>query len=712
MGSRLFTLLLLILVQLAVCVVAQRQHNITLDSTLHTFNNSKWVSSSGEFAFGFYSIGKRLYLLGIWFDKIPEKTLVWTANRDDPVDEGSTLELTGNGDLTLLDSHRDTKWFANKSTLGEATSAAILDSGNFVLLDSSSEPVWQSFDSPTDTLLPGQTLRWKSILISKSNQNYSSGRFELELRKDGEMLLFPVQFQSEGALSNGQGEYWNSVTGIYGADNNSINLNLDKNGVLLLVDGTNTAVQILNPNTSRESSRYLIRVTLDSDGVLREYVRGREQNSSWSVLWRILDDPCLDVRSSCGVNGFCSYVPGRITDAKPNCMCPPGFKFIDAEDPSRGCLPPASTIGCGSNEIKELPNTDWPGGDYSILHANENDCKQACLGDCGCIVVIYRNGYCWKKRLPLLEGKKGEDIAGSAFVKLSADRVPSAQPHQRHKKQGRTLVVAGITIAGCLAILVVAALTTWRCRFRIERTTSDLNESIRLILEMDNLNGSEPPKAFHYEEIDAATEGFKYELGKGAFGTVFKGALPDGRPIAVKRLHKILQEGEKEFRTEMAIIASTHHRNLVQLLGYCDQNSHRLLVYEYMSNGSLSSVLFGENYSLLTWNRRLQIAMGIAKGMAYLQEECRAQIIHCDIKPQNILLDEAYNAKISDFGMAKLMGIDQTQTFTAARGTRGYLAPEWLKVNMPITVKVDVYSFGTWHNDCGFPIYPSLDGAT
>eukprot|EP01018_Ginkgo_biloba_P033154 Gb_08204 [translate_table: standard] len=347
MGSRLFTLLLEILIQLAVCVVAQRQHNITLGSTLHTSNNSKWVSSSGEFAFGFYSIGKRLYLLGIWFEKIPEKTLVWTANRDD--NEGSTLELTGNGDLTLLDSHRDTKWFANKSTLGEATDG--------------------------------------TILISKSNQNYSSDRFELELREDGEMLLFPVQFQSDGSLSNNQGEYWNSQTGISGADNTTMNLNLDKNGVLSLINITNDTVKILNANISRESSQYLIRVTLDSDGVLQEYVRGREQMSSWSVLWRILDDPCVDVKSSCGVNGYCSHVTGEISDTKPNCMSPPGFKFIDAENPSRGCLPPASTIGCGSNEMKELPNTDWPG----------------------------------LVRLPLLAAKKGEDIGGGAFVKLSED---------------------------------------------------------------------------------------------------------------------------------------------------------------------------------------------------------------------------------------------------------------------------------------------------
>nr|XP_029116572.1 G-type lectin S-receptor-like serine/threonine-protein kinase LECRK1 [Elaeis guineensis] len=161
--------------------------------------------------------------------------------------------------------------------------------------------------------------------------------------------------------------------------------------------------------------------------------------------------------------------------------------------------------------------------------------------------------------------------------------------------------------------------------------------------------------------------------------------------IAVKQLKKFVQEGEKEFKTEMKAIGRTHHRNLVQLLGYCDEGQHRLLVYEFMTNGSLARFLFGSKKP--SWDKRMDIAFGTARVLVYLHEECSSQIIHCDIKPQNILLDDCYTAKIADFGLAKLLETDQARTITGIRGTKGYVAPEWFK-SRHITAKVDVYSFG------------------
>ncbi|KAL7249381.1 hypothetical protein ACSBR1_011555 [Camellia fascicularis] len=142
----------------------------------------------------------------------------------------------------------------------------------------------------------------------------------------------------------------------------------------------------------------------------------------------------------------------------------------------------------------------------------------------------------------------------------------------------------------------------------------------------------------------------------------------------------------------MRAIGRKHHRNLVRLLGYCIEGSKRLLVYEYMSNGSLADLLF-KSKRRPDWNERIRIALNVARGILYLHEECETPIIHCDIKPQNILMDEFWNAKISDFGMAKFLMPDQTRTFTGVRGTRGYLAPEWQR-NNPISVKADVYSYG------------------
>ncbi|KAM7523555.1 hypothetical protein LguiA_013457 [Lonicera macranthoides] len=142
----------------------------------------------------------------------------------------------------------------------------------------------------------------------------------------------------------------------------------------------------------------------------------------------------------------------------------------------------------------------------------------------------------------------------------------------------------------------------------------------------------------------------------------------------------------------MKVIGKTHHQNLVKLPGYCLEGPKRLLVYEYMSKGSLADVLF-KHETQLYWEERIGIAKDIARGIVYLQEECEMQIIHCDIKPQNILMDEYRCAKVSDFGLAKLIKPDQTKRFTGIRGTKGYVAPEWHR-NLPVTVKADVYSFG------------------
>lgn len=202
------------------------------------------------------------------------------------------------------------------------------------------------------------------------------------------------------------------------------------------------------------------------------------------------------------------------------------------------------------------------------------------------------------------------------------------------------------------------------------------------------------PRAFSYAELQIASNDFKEELGRGSFGTVYKGVLvqDNHREVAIKKLEKVLAEGEIEFQNEIKVIGKTYHRNLVRIIGYCLEGRNRLLVYEYMSNGSLANLLYiPENKP--SWEERIGIAMDVARGILYLHEECETTIIHCDIKPQNILMDEQWRAKISDFGIAKLLNHEQTRTYTGLRGTKGYLAPEWYR-RQPVTVKADVYSFG------------------
>ncbi|KAJ4718924.1 Receptor protein kinase [Melia azedarach] len=198
-------------------------------------------------------------------------------------------------------------------------------------------------------------------------------------------------------------------------------------------------------------------------------------------------------------------------------------------------------------------------------------------------------------------------------------------------------------------------------------------------------------KKFTFDELKEATKGFTEEIGRGAGGIVYRALLFDNRVAAVKRLNEAKQ-GEAEFLTEVQTIEKLNHMYLIEMWGYCAEGKHRLLVYEYMEHGSLADNLHSNSIS---WDKRFEIAVGTAKGLSYLHDECLEWVLHCDIKPQNILLDSNYQPKVADFGLSKLRsrGGRNDSSFSKIRGTRGYMAPEWV-YNLPITSKVDVYSYG------------------
>ncbi|XP_041013561.1 G-type lectin S-receptor-like serine/threonine-protein kinase At5g24080 [Juglans microcarpa x Juglans regia] len=204
------------------------------------------------------------------------------------------------------------------------------------------------------------------------------------------------------------------------------------------------------------------------------------------------------------------------------------------------------------------------------------------------------------------------------------------------------------------------------------------------------------PIRYSYSEVKKMTKGFKDKLGEGGYGTVFKGTLRSGRHVAVKMLGKSKANGQ-EFISEVATIGTIHHVNIVQLIGFCVEGSKRALVYEFMSNGSLNKYIFSqEGRILLSFEKMHDIALGVARGIKYLHEGCEMQILHFDIKPHNILLDEDFTPKVSDFGLARLFSTDDSiVSLTAVRGTLGYMAPELCYQNIGrISYKADVYSFG------------------
>ncbi|XP_011016742.1 PREDICTED: G-type lectin S-receptor-like serine/threonine-protein kinase SD1-1 [Populus euphratica] len=202
---------------------------------------------------------------------------------------------------------------------------------------------------------------------------------------------------------------------------------------------------------------------------------------------------------------------------------------------------------------------------------------------------------------------------------------------------------------------------------------------------------------FEFSKIVNATNNFsiKNKLGQGGFGPVYKGTLEDGQEIAVKRLSICSGQGLKEFKNEVILINKLQHRNLVKLLGCSIQREEKLLVYEYMPNKSLDSFLFDQTKSkLLDWSKRFNIICGIARGLLYLHQDSRLRIIHRDLKSSNVLLDKDMNPKISDFGLARTFGGDQTEGNTnRVVGTYGYMAPEYATDGL-FSVKSDVFSFG------------------
>ncbi|PKA50381.1 Proline-rich receptor-like protein kinase PERK4 [Apostasia shenzhenica] len=200
---------------------------------------------------------------------------------------------------------------------------------------------------------------------------------------------------------------------------------------------------------------------------------------------------------------------------------------------------------------------------------------------------------------------------------------------------------------------------------------------------------------FSYEELAAATNGFSHEnlLGQGGFGYVYKGVLPNAKQVAVKQLKTGSGQGEREFQAEVEIISRVHHRHLVSLVGYCIAGAQRLLVYDFVPNKTLEFHLHGKNQPTMDWSTRMKIALGSAKGLAYLHEDCHPRIIHRDIKASNILLDDRFEAMVADFGLAKLSSDNYTHVSTRVMGTFGYLAPEYASSGK-LTEKSDVFSFG------------------
>ncbi|XP_050105535.1 cysteine-rich receptor-like protein kinase 10 isoform X2 [Malus sylvestris] len=264
-------------------------------------------------------------------------------------------------------------------------------------------------------------------------------------------------------------------------------------------------------------------------------------------------------------------------------------------------------------------------------------------------------------------------------------------PKGKSKTPTSTIVAIAVPISVSVLLFVVGyCCITRRAKYKYNEAAADEPSGENDITTVESLQ-------FDFATIQAATSNFSddHKLGEGGFGQVYKGILSNGQEVAVKRLSRDSGQGTEEFKNEMVLVAKLQHRNLVRLLGFCLEGEEKILVYEYVLNKSLDYFLFDpEKQGQLDWSRRYKIISGIARGIMYLHEDSRLRIIHRDLKASNILLDGEMHPKISDFGMARIFGVDQTQADTnRIVGTFGYMSPEYA-MHGHFSVKSDMYSFG------------------
>ncbi|XWS27249.1 hypothetical protein CRYUN_Cryun26dG0098600 [Craigia yunnanensis] len=287
---------------------------------------------------------------------------------------------------------------------------------------------------------------------------------------------------------------------------------------------------------------------------------------------------------------------------------------------------------------------------------------------------------------PLICGSSSTEVCSrSANVVPLSFSLGSSKGEQKSKKLA---IALGISLSFASLILLTFAIL-WHRKKRKKLTILNISDKQEEgLISLGNLRN------FAFRELQLATDNFssKNILGTGGFGNVYKGKLGDGTLVAVKRLKDLTGSfGESQFRTELEMISLAVHRNLLRLIGYCATSNERLLVYPYMANGSVASRLRGK--PALDWNTRKRIAIGAARGLLYLHEQCDPKIIHRDVKAANILLDDYYEAIVGDFGLAKLLDHADSHVTTAVRGTVGHIAPEYLSTGQS-SEKTDVFGFG------------------
>ncbi|CAI0467902.1 unnamed protein product [Linum tenue] len=603
------------------------------------------LSVDDKFELGFFSPGiSTSRYLGIWYhDAAEADSLIWVANRDRPVpDRSGVLTVAGDGNLVISDGNGTRIWSSNATARVESndTVALLAVTGNLILSQNDTvgdvdRAFWQSFANPTDTYLPNMR-----VLVDAAvgeNHAFSSWRSA----DDPSPGNFTLGVDPRGApqiviWENGNRRWrsgqWNGL--IFTGVPSMTTLTNFQYGFKL----TRGLVYLsLSPPRNCTYTTFV----LSSSGSLE--LRCWDGTRGWYARWRTPKSQCENY-GSCGEFGVCERNDPLV------CNCLKGFVPKSEEEWrqgnwSGGCIRRTELL-CGKNGFLKLSGVNVPDSSEFMRVWDDGECSRQCLNNCSCTAYSFVNGIgclMWK---------------------------------------GKVVDLQVLPFAGQDFYLRLASTELGECH--LLGYSEEPDESLELPM-------------FDLESIEIATDSFNTDnlLGRGGFGPVYKGKLPDGKVVAIKRLSSSSGQGANEFKNEIMLISKLQHRNLVRLLGCCIDKLEKILVYEYMPKKSLDNYLFDSTKKAeLDWPTRFNIIHGVARGLLYLHRDSCLRIIHRDLKVSNILLDEKMNPKISDFGLARIFeGTQDLASTHKVVGTLGYMSPEYLLAGM-FSEKSDVFSFG------------------
>ncbi|XP_024514869.1 G-type lectin S-receptor-like serine/threonine-protein kinase SD2-5 [Selaginella moellendorffii] len=650
-------------------IAVDSNFNWTLNGDLHPFLCQNL--SKRAFAAGFTSSKTGLFYLAVYYVKAGGEnhtSAVWKANNGRPVPLGASLKLQVDGNLVLYNPDGTESWSTKTSGLGVA-GMRLNQTGNLVLYREDDQVVWQSFDHPTDTLVPHQLIKTGMKLVSSSPGGTGEGYFSFEVQPYALVLSAQSPLQRYGVWK------FDQEIGFVGVNFSSFNVYNRKMTVIQSV-----ALSIVY-SVRRIQLFSTGEVVADIDWDILDLTKFFNGWIGWDLSY-----PGVCGRYSMTREGECHCI-GLKSDKGTQTYLEP----VDSLDGTLGCrlshegdLAMEYRLVAGDKFYDYLPLKFMQG---AIL--SQADCLETCLTNSSCKAVLFEdnNRTCFHlTEVYTLNVTRAP--AFSAFIKVKTGTSKLVVRNANHSKTG-VLITAVLGIAALTVTVIVSAVAYWKNK--VDFYFKSRRQSSQAIVS----GAAQAPRPFNLRELEMATRNFSKRIGSGGFGTVFEGSLSDGSRIAVKLLDDSNQ-GEKQFKAEVRAICNIHHRNLVTLRGYCSQKPHHFLVYDYVHNGSLDRWLFDSSKAKsLDWNRRFSIVQDIARGLAYLHEECSSTVLHLDIKPQNVLLDESFTAKISDFGLSRILGGDgrTDNAVTAIKGTPGYMAPEWL-TQTKVTKALDVYSFG------------------